>query len=784
MAHSLRYRLSLILGALAALTLVLVTAASAPSLDGIPLVLCFAALITLANVWSVPAGGGDVSLMPMTAAVAFLVLDRALAGWAVALGSLGHAAARYWHGRRNPEHREPRGQELVEATALNITMHVFGILAASSVYGWLGGALPLDRVSLTTVDALVVSGIAYLGINYGLVGGYFATRGRGALETYVRSLPRLLVFEGAPFIFAPLAAMIYARLGAGYLLLYLLAFVTASLISHSLAVTSERLKRRVKELDGLQAVGQVLSASLDVDTILVAIYEQVAELMPARSFYVALYDPDLDEVSFALQVEEGQRQPPSARRAGRGLTEYVLKTGEPLLIVRDVASRVAALGLELLGRVSECWLGVPIAAGEQVLGMMAVQSYDTPASYDRSHLGLLQTIGAQAAIAIQNARLYARTDEALARRVQELDSVLRTTHDGVLLLDTDLRVVAVNRALADFVGLAQLDLVRHPIDTLQADGESLLAHIGYEIERLQDDCARLRARSVEQIEAVIALSHSGLRLSRTLTPVREAEGTIGGWLLVFRDLTEELELDKLREDLTGMLVHDLRSPMSMVLASLSLLQESGVDGEQTQRLVGIAQRGSERVLGLIDELLDIGQLELGQLPLNVESVSIEGLMSEIGARYLPVASADSVDLRVRTESDLPPFLGDRSLMLRVLSNLVDNALKFTPDGGTVTVSAALDTRSTRPHLIFAVADTGPGIPQEALPRLFEKFQQVPGIRGRRRGTGLGLPFCKLVVEAHGGWIWADTTVGEGSTFSVLLPLTGPDGPRADRDLLQ
>ncbi len=271
------------------------------------------------------------------------------------------------------------------------------------------------------------------------------------------------------------------------------------------------------------------------------------------------------------------------------------------------------------------------------------------------------------------------------------------------------------------------------------------------------------------------MSPSGRHISRTLTPVHESEGTVTGWLLIFRDLTEQVELDKLRVDLTGMLVHDLRSPMSLVQASLSLLQETGADGDQEQRLLGIAQRGSERVLGLIDELLDIGQLELGQLPMSLESIPVRDLMNEIVARYLPVATSDHIDLRVRIEPNLPDLCADRSLVLRVLSNLVDNALKFTPDGGVVTLAAAVAARAPEPRLLLSVRDTGPGIPQEALPRLFEKFQQISSVQGRRRGTGLGLPFCKLVVEAHGGRIWVDTVVGEGSTFSLLLPLAGSDG---------
>lgn len=775
MARSVRYRLSLFLGAIAVVVLILSTVAQASLWSNTHLVLAFGAAIALANVWCVPAAGAVVSLMPMMAASALLVLGPATAGWTVVLGSLGHAVVRYWRGSRSPELQEPSGTALIEVTALNTAMHTLGILAAGQVFAWVGGEFPLAHVHPADIWRLALAGVTYIGINYFLAWGYFATRGPAALSAFRRSLPRILLYEGLPMVFSPLAAVVATRLGIGYLLLYLLGFLTASLISHSLAVTSERLQRRVKELDGLQAVGQALSTSLDIDTVLNAIYTQVVELMPAPAFYVALYDPDVDEVSFALSIEEGIRRPPSARRARRGLTEYVIQTGEPLLISRDVSDRVAALGLEFLGRDAACWLGVPIAAGEEVLGMMAVQSYETPASFDRSHLGVLQTIGAQAAIALQNARLYARTDEALARRVQELDSVLRTTRDGVLLLDQELRVLAVNRALAEFVGVAQLDLVRYPIDLLHADGESLATRIGYEMDQLRADCTRLLASEIEQIEAVVTLSPSGRHISRTLTPVRESEDAVTGWLLIFRDLTEQLELDKLRDDLTGMLVHDLRSPMSLVLASLSMLQETGADEEQEQRLLGIAQRGSERVLGLIDELLDIGQLELGQLPLTLECVPVDDLLGEVVARYLPVAISDRIDLRVHSEPDLPDLYADRSLFLRVLSNLVDNALKFTPDGGVVTLAAALDSRAPEQRLLLSVRDNGPGIPREALPRLFEKFQQITTVQGRRRGTGLGLPFCKLVVEAHGGRIWVDTVVGEGSTFSLLLPVAGPDG---------
>ncbi len=789
MTYTLRYRLSLLLGLLAIITLVVVSVQPVAALSSVPLLLAFSLLIAFASAYSVPVGGGDVSLMPMTVASAYLVMGKVATGWAVLVASLAYAVVRYRRGRLHPESQEPRGPALVEATALNFAMHSLGIFAAALAFESLGGQVPLRDVGPPVVWLLVLSAVVYLAVNHALVAGYFAARSRDALQTYVHSVPVVIAYEGGPMIWAPLVAIVYTRLGWGFFTLFALALVVTSWITHTLGVTSRRLQRRIRELSGLQAVGQALGASLDVERVVTAVYEQVQDLMPADSFYVALYDADTGEVSFPITVEEGVRRVGRSRRARRGLTEYIVETGEPLLIPRDVGRHIEALGLERHGRASESWLGVPIVAGEDVLGVIAVQSYTAPALFDRSHLDILQTIGVQAAIAIENARLYERTDEALAHRVQELDSVLRTTHDGVILLDLALRLVTINRAMADLIDVVQSDVMRHPVDALRLDGEAVVRRICYTMEELEADCARLRRGEAEQADAVVVLQPSGRHVSRTLTPVRDTQGRITGWLLVFRDLTEELELSRLRDDLTGMLVHDLRSPMSLISASLAMIEErmesfehSGEDApaeddssaEQVARLVGIAQRSGDRVMALIDGLLDISQLERGQLPMNCEDVQLPELLREIAARYRPAAAAHGIELQVDSARELSALSADRSLLTRVLANLVDNALKFTPDGGEIVLRAELDHSAMGAgSVVISVRDTGPGIPVEARAQLFEKFQQIPSIRGRRRGTGLGLPFCKLVVEAHGGQIWVESEVGWGSTFIVALPMDGP-----------
>jgi two-component system, NtrC family, sensor histidine kinase KinB len=768
----LRFVLCIAAGLLAAAILIAATVAAPPSRSDLALIGVFGLMVALTMAFGIPIGGGQVSLMPVYVVTAYLLHGWVVAAWVVWLGMLAHAAVRQWRSRYQPESHEPAGLLLVEATVTNMAMHALSLLTAAIAYRSLDGVIPMTVLDLKAAGALLAFVFVYLGVNHVLLGSYLSLRGRW--RDYRTSLHYLIIYEAAPMILAPLIVMIYTHLGTAYFALLALALGTSSFISHNLALTSERLQRRLQELSSLQAVGQVLSKSLDLQAVVDAIYEQVSTLLPAPSFYLALYDPELDEVSFPIVMDAGRRVESATRRTRLGLTEHVIKTRAPLLLQGDVAIQAAGLGLEQIGQNAACWLGIPIIAGDAPLGMFAVQSPDRYDAYDRSHLDILQTIAAQAAIAIQNAHLYEQTDEALAQRVQEFDSVLRTTREGMLLLDREWRVLSANRALADFLHLAQADIPRHPIDALRHNGESLVTLLNTTMDRLRVDSERLGTGEVEQIQDHVVLAPSKLPVERSMTPVRDYGGAIIGWLLVLRDRTKEMELARLREDLTYMLVHDLRSPLALAQTSLAMVSEAHAKQrtQELEKLISIATRSCDRVLTLVDDLLDIGQLEQGKLNLHLEPLEVGELLDEMAARYTMVAAAHRIDLYIEGNGDWPSLRVDRSLITRVLSNLVDNAMKFTPEGGRVKVWTQHASPASPLHL--AVQDTGPGIPVEARQRLFQKFQQIPGIPGRRRGTGLGLSFCKLAVEAHGGQIWVESTVGEGSTFHVSLPVEAED----------
>ena len=224
--------------------------------------------------------------------------------------------------------------------------------------------------------------------------------------------------------------------------------------------------------------------------------------------------------------------------------------------------------------------------------------------------------------------------------------------------------------------------------------------------------------------------------------------------------------EQMRDDLTGMIVHDLRTPLTSILSGLQTLELLGdLDVDQREMLM-ISTDGAQTLLGMINDLLDISKLEDGSLKLERTQISASELIDRAKRQVALLAREKSLDLEESVATDTPLFLGDEDKLRRTLVNLVGNALKFTPAGGKITIGAT----TTDTEIVFFVRDTGEGIPAEAFGKIFEKFGQVESRKaGRKMSTGLGLTFCKMAVEAHGGRIWVESELGVGSTFLFAVP---------------
>ncbi|RYG37130.1 response regulator [bacterium] len=227
------------------------------------------------------------------------------------------------------------------------------------------------------------------------------------------------------------------------------------------------------------------------------------------------------------------------------------------------------------------------------------------------------------------------------------------------------------------------------------------------------------------------------------------------------------ELEKMRDDLTAMIVHDLRTPLTSILSGLQTAQMAGEMDELQDEMIGIAIDGSETLLGMINDLLDVSKLEDGSMNLDLTDVAADALGVKAISQVANLAKMRGVALIDGISRPGIVFKGDDDKLRRTLVNLLGNALKFTPAGGSVELIGRVNGNEIQ----FSVKDTGEGIPEDSFHKIFEKFGQVESRKaGRKMSTGLGLTFCKMVVESHGGRIWVESQVGVGSTFSFVLPL--------------
>lgn len=753
--------------------LIQITIANLPALASLPTTVLFGVLIVFTMTFAVNLGGGLVSLTSMTIIAAYLVVGPIMAAWAAFLGALIHGFIRFSFAEEIDQPVEDGLLSQAGVAFANAGMLSLCILAAGSIYQNAQGNIPLVDLQLTDLLPLTFLGLAYISVNHLLMGAYIALQGRDKFDLYVKSIPKSILFEAYTFVFAPLVALIYARLGLAVFVIFAIAIVLTSLALNNLASARQRLERRIIELGSLQAVGNVLSSSLDLKTILSAIYTQVSALMPAENFYIALYDSQTGETTYPFEVEDGVIVKLRSPQEVSELTEYILRTKRPLLIRKGGYFQREKPGTIVMAKTPVSFLGVPLVAGQEALGVIVLQSYTSPGLFNESHKDILSTIAAQAALAIQNARLYNQTDRALANRVQELDSILRTTAEGILLLDVDWRVRAANRTVAKFLGVSPAAISGISLGSRREDtGAGLMRVLGYSADELREDCRELKEGNQENKKQTWTVPGTPEKfLERNLTPVRDRNGEISGYLMVIRDLTEERQLAKLRDELTHMLIHDLRSPLSTLQGLLNVISESLADGkvEESSQLVQLAQQSGERMLHLIDDLLNINQLENERIPLNPKVIKIEDLIGQVVKQIEPIVDTAKIMVDIDVDPDLPEIEVDTEYFERVLNNLIDNAYKFTPDGGSIRIWAHKVIQFGETGVIIGVSDSGPGITKQDQSRLFKKFQQVISNKGRRTGTGLGLVYCKLAVEAHGGKIWVESEPGNGSTFLVRLP---------------
>ena len=508
-------------------------------------------------------------------------------------------------------------------------------------------------------------------------------------------------------------------------------------------------------LDLLYHVSREVATALDLRTVLQRVlYEAIRNVGGERASIVVLDDngnPLDATIVYGQQFHEHTTQQ-LRETVERGLAGWVVRNRKPALIPNTAHDerwlRRPDDSLDKTGAKSA--ICVPLLARERLVGVLTLV-HSIPDAFNEEHLELMQAIADLAGVAVLNAQYYDRIETA-HQRYRELfeDSI-----DPILITDWTGRILEVNRQAILLSGYSSEELHSKTIEQLHEINAARLG-IGWDALANGDPCSyESRLRQKDDLARPVEVH---------VRRVEFEEATAVQWM--FRDIQERKELDALREDLTAMIYHDLRSPLGNVVSSLEVLSEMvDANDESVRSILSIASNSTARIQRLLSSLLDLNRLEAGQPVVDQKMTDPASLIGQAVKDTSPAAEGRRQTLLNSVPSRLPPLWVDPDMARRVLTNLIENAIKFTPAEGKIELGAKVEGE----WLELWVKDNGPGIPPADQKRVFEKFTRLRG-KDKPAGLGVGLAFCRLAVLGHGGRIWVNSQAGEGTEFRFTLPL--------------
>ncbi len=350
------------------------------------------------------------------------------------------------------------------------------------------------------------------------------------------------------------------------------------------------------------------------------------------------------------------------------------------------------------------------------------------------------------------------------------NAVLDSLSSGVLAVDLENRVLFFNRALSRRLGIDREQWLGKPAEEFASVVQSRLA--SPENFRAQLDwLSNAKARHSREVEW--RGGKEPLYLREDSGPLCDASGQVVGRLFVYHDISWEKAIDRMKSEFISVASHELRTPMTSIKGSVDLIL-SGFAGEvssETQELLEIARLACDRLIRLINDILDLSKIEAGQVKLHLVRMDLTGPVETCLRSLKSLAEQGGVTLNLERSPDLPFVEVDKDRIEQVLTNLVFNAIKFSPPNGEVRV----DLSSVNGWIQCSVTDQGCGIKAEDLDRVFGRFQQLGNARGKG-GTGLGLAITQALIHEHKGKIWVESRVNEGSRFVFRLPVAGTSAP--------
>ena len=542
----------------------------------------------------------------------------------------------------------------------------------------------------------------------------------------------------------------------------------------------EEARRRALEQETLREAALALSTVRDPEEAVERILAELERVVPYDSASIQWLEgnrlriiggrgfPNLEEllgITFDLTRDDNPNR-------------WVVETRRPV-IEEDVSARYAEFRREPHAQARiRSWLGVPMMIGERLIGMIALDKRE-PGFYTEAHARLAEAFAAQAAVALENARLHAelqayagelekrvtqRTTQ-LRRAQERLQAILDAAGEGIFVTDSRGRIEYLNPAAERMTGYSLEELRGHLPALLLAEEEERerMKQVGQMLSKGGAWRGEIRMRRKDGTVFDAAL---------VIAPIPDESGDPSGYVTVVEDVTPFRELDRTKTRFIHNISHEFRTPLATAKLYAELIRRQ--PASQREHLVAL-EGELDHLSTLVEGILEVARLDAGRMALRLRVLSLNDLVLSAMEQYRVLAQEKGLEIESRLAESSPVVEADPVLMKRVLDNLLTNAIRYTLSGGRIVVATGTAQVKGRTWATITVSDTGIGIPEEELPHIFERFFR--GEEPRRMqisGTGLGLSIVQELVERHGGFVTVESEVGEGSTFTVWLPMARPE----------
>lgn len=520
----------------------------------------------------------------------------------------------------------------------------------------------------------------------------------------------------------------------------------------------QNVDRQDIEFAVVSEISYALTSTLSLQNIYRQLMEPVRRTLNVESISVGLIDPALGDITFVdmLLGPLFENLPPVRLKKGQGIAGWVAEHREPI-IINDVYSdqRFFSSVDNQSGFRTESMVCIPLQVEQRMIGVL--QAINKQGSdFNDNDLRLLQAIGGPLAAAIENSRLH----DDVSSEKRRIETIFANMSEGMMTVSGDGYITHANDSLLTLLSEDLSDLVGKQAAEQFKFSTGNMREFMDEVRHSDEESPQLATDVFLENRRHVPVLMSG-------ASIRDEEDTVNEMIFVFSDLSMIREVERMRDDFFHGIIHELRTPLATILMYARLLHEGKApQKEKADRFLGVIVRESDRLQKMVRQMLQLAKMEAKELQRGDEPVELNPIFEEMLPPLADRASEKGLTFVQRIHPDLPLVMGNKDMFYLIFKNLVDNAIKFTLDG-TVDIRA----KSTRDQIIVTVADDGIGIPKEALPNLFGRFFRAQtAVERGIAGTGLGLYMVKEAIENYNGTISVKSGAGEGTTFTVTLPV--------------